>query len=289
MFIRKALQTVIQLLLLLLWAAACSWSPPLSLPTMSGELQPIVVSSIPAGVATPTWTPFQPIENPHAVTSEFTPPSPPAVQPTTTTIPLNTLEATAAPQSARTIWIDPHLPTDFQSSLALPGTMSLVENPEQAEFRLEFNYQYPVSRWTYALVSPFPSLVENISADTLRRAWLGEALGPFAGKPLLMDESSLYALRCLWGEPGNQAVQVLPAEQLLSYAWENNPAWAIVPFESIEPRWKVLEIEGQSPLRKDFDPGMYLLNVPISLGAIYPRLARLSNLSYHPPTVALND
>ena len=80
-----------------------------------------------------------------------------------------------------------------------------------------------------------------------------------------MDESTLFALRILWGEPATQAIQVLPTEELLPYAWKNQPAWAILPFENLEPRWKVLEIDGQSPLRKEFDAGAYLLNVPISL------------------------
>jgi poly-gamma-glutamate synthesis protein (capsule biosynthesis protein) len=154
---------------------------------------------------------------------------------------------------------------EFQASLVLPADMSLAESPEQANARLEFNYQSPVSRWIYALVTPFPSLVDSISADTLRRAWSGEATGPFSGKPLLMDESSLYALHTLWGEPAPSAVQVLPADQILSHAWKNQPSWAIVPFEKLEPRWKALEIDGQSPLRKDFEAGAYLLNVPISL------------------------
>ena len=32
------------------------------------------------------------------------------------------------------------------------------------------------------------------------------------------------------------------------------PSWAIIPFEQIEPKWKVLMIDGQSPIQKKFDP-----------------------------------
>ena len=32
----------------------------------------------------------------------------------------------------------------------------------------------------------------------------------------------------------------------------------------VEPRWKVLEVDGQSPMRKEFDPAAYPLAVPIS-------------------------
>jgi len=51
----------------------------------------------------------------------------------------------------------------------------------------------------------------------------------------------------------------LPAADLLDAAWSDHPAWAIVPFESLEPRWKVLTIDGQSPVRKGFDPVTYPL------------------------------
>lgn len=266
---RKSLQTVFQLPLIFLWVAACSWSPqnrsPVTPSQNSVQVELSVITSAPLISVTSTLTPFQPLV---AV------PSASPVSPVTSTaevqLTLNpTLPATTQPpplqQATRKLWIDPHLPAEFQSSLVLPADMILAENQEQANLRLEFSYQSPVSRWIYALVSPFPSLVDGISADTLRRAWSGEIAGPFAGKPLLMDESSLFALRTLWGEPASTAVQVLPASEILPYAWKNQPSWAIIPFEQLEPRWKVLEVDGQSPLRKDFDAGVYLLNVPIAL------------------------
>jgi len=29
--------------------------------------------------------------------------------------------------------------------------------------------------------------------------------------------------------------------------------WAVIPFEKIEPKWKVIAIDGQSPIHNDFD------------------------------------
>lgn len=281
---RKALQIVIQLPLIFLWVAACSWSPrdiPSNKKTQNPDQSEFVLTSpLPGAFATPTKTPFQP-----AINLPLSSPEPSSnpnaeLQPITTIFPPTTVATPPLPQTSRKLWIDPHLPLDFQASLVLPANMSQAESSEQADIRLEFNHQSPVSRWIYALVTPFPSLVDNVSADTLRRTWTGETNGPFAGKPLLMDESSLFALRTLWGEPATTAVQVLPAEELLPYAWKNQPAWAIVPFEDLEPRWKVLEIDGQSPMHKDFDAGLYLLNVPISLTGD-PALINLAN-----PTLA---
>jgi len=59
-------------------------------------------------------------------------------------------------------------------------------------------------------------------------------------------------------------VRSVPEDQLLSTAWTES-AWAIVPFESIEPKWKVLTVDGQSPIRKNFDVGTYPLVVDFTL------------------------
>jgi poly-gamma-glutamate synthesis protein (capsule biosynthesis protein) len=80
------------------------------------------------------------------------------------------------------------------------------------------------------------------------------------------------------GYSSADAVQVLPAGQLLDDAWSNRPSWAIIPFESIEPRWKVLTLDGQSPVRKDFDPNGYQLTIPFLL---------TGNLSLQPGDLSL--
>jgi hypothetical protein len=118
----------------------------------------------------------------------------------------------------------------------------------------------------YALVVPFPTVTDGVSSYELKRAWLeGTAPAPFRGRPLLMTESTLAAIRALWGEPVDSAVRVLPAEQLLETAWSEMPSWAIVPFEVLEPKWKVLTIDGQSPIRKNFDMSSYPLVVNLVL------------------------
>jgi poly-gamma-glutamate synthesis protein (capsule biosynthesis protein) len=62
-------------------------------------------------------------------------------------------------------------------------------------------------------------------------------------------------------------VEVLETDDLLLEAWTVAGTWAVIPFEQIQPRWKVIALDGQSPLRKDFQPSNYPLAVPISLTA----------------------
>jgi poly-gamma-glutamate synthesis protein (capsule biosynthesis protein) len=172
------------------------------------------------------------------------------------------------------VWLPAYLPAALEASLALPDGYSLAPEAESAGLRLEVGEERPVSQWVYALVTPFSTLADGVSAQELRQSWEGEAVGPFAGEPLLVEERTLGALSAWWGEPASGVVKVLPEDRLLEEAWERRSSWGIVPFERLEPRWKVLEIEGRSPLRKDFDPRGYALAVPFSLNGD-PALADL--------------
>ena len=121
-------------------------------------------------------------------------------------------------------------------------------------------------QWVYALVAPFPTITDGVTFDELKLAWTqGTAPAPFNGHPLLMDESTLAAFTAVWGESAASSVKVIAVDQLLDNAWSDSPSWAIIPFESLDPKWKVLTIDGQSPIRKNFDLSTYPLLVPFTL------------------------
>jgi poly-gamma-glutamate synthesis protein (capsule biosynthesis protein) len=121
-------------------------------------------------------------------------------------------------------------------------------------------------QWLYALVVPFPTVTDGVTFDELHLAWTeGTAPAPFSGTPLLMEASTLNALSALWDEPAAGAVRVVAADRLLEESWAAMPSWAIVPFEKLEPKWKVLAIDGQSPIRKDFDLAQYPLVASIAV------------------------
>lgn len=139
-------------------------------------------------------------------------------------------------------------------------------------------------RWVYALVAPFPTVTDGVTFDELRAAWNGET--PHASSslpPLLMAESTLRAFEAIWGEPASGFARSADESRLLETAW-NESAWAIIPFESLEPKWKVLTIDGQSPIRKDFDIAAYPLAVEFTLQP--PEILQSSNIpsSNHDPS-----
>ncbi|MEK6255852.1 MAG: CapA family protein, partial [Chloroflexota bacterium] len=82
---------------------------------------------------------------------------------------------------------------------------------------------------------------------------------------LVVDQTTLELFSIWWGAPAENSVKALPAEDLLDYAWKHPGVRAILPFADLEPRWKVLQVDGISPIAAAFDATDYGLSLPISL------------------------
>ena len=168
---------------------------------------------------------------------------------------------TSAP-TPLSVWIGTAVPARLRE---LAQAWNLPAAADQSTAAVQLNIAQPalgqlnVSNWIYALVAPFPTIVDGVTSSDLRNCWSGSPSGPFGGLPLLMEESTLAALTLLWGPPAAGAARAMPPDQLLDAAWGDAPSWGIVPFEMLEARWKVLTIDGQSPIRKDFEPERYPL------------------------------
>ncbi len=176
------------------------------------------------------------------------------------------------------VWLSPAVPEGLSSRIHWPENAIETQLSPQADFDLVVQPQnvsavpaqmpempqprvnIPVE-WVYVLTAPFSTVSDGVSLAELQSAWRGEPNKTFGGSPLLMERSTLAAFTALWGEPAADAVKVLAAGQILDAAWEVRPSWAIVPFEQLDPRWKVLRVEQRSPLDKDFDISSYPLTV----------------------------
>jgi poly-gamma-glutamate synthesis protein (capsule biosynthesis protein) len=165
------------------------------------------------------------------------------------------------------IWIAPGIPDLLASQVRAlgstePDSFLYVEDPASARVRVEAFPERPLTTWIFAVVAPFPTVEDGLSADDLRQAWAAPSGNAAAWMVTTQTEQ---ALGPLLGEPG-AGIQVVETDaDLVDRAWGTRPSRAVVPFESLDPRWKVLELDGQSPLRKDFTPGTYALAVPFGL------------------------
>jgi len=122
------------------------------------------------------------------------------------------------------------------------------------------------SQWIYALVAPFPTVTDEVSSAELISLWqTGVSTEPLTGHRLIMAESTLQAFSALWGEPASSVVRAVLSDNLLDTAWADMSNWAIIPFEEIQPKWKVLSVDGQSPIHKNFEAEVYPLKVYFAL------------------------
>jgi poly-gamma-glutamate synthesis protein (capsule biosynthesis protein) len=191
------------------------------------------------------------VTQPPLPTATVTPsvPQPPTFTPTITPLPYP-------------LWIDPLVPEALREkalgwNLPSSGSASLAS----LKLGLAELSDFPSSTWIYALVAPFPTILDGVALTELEAAWSASSEGPLPGSPLWMTDSTLSAMTALFGEPGPGAIRTVSAEDLVQTLWENQPAWGIVPFESLDPKLKVLTVERQSPVRNYFDLSVYPLKL----------------------------
>lgn len=201
-----------------------------------------------------------------ACSPQATPPPQIIPNQSTPTTPVEFLVSTPIPAGTR---IGDSVPASLRAqvqNLNLPNYIldasPFVEsNPSLSETRIQ---------WVYALVAPFPTVKDGVTFDELHLAWTEGA--PLNGMPLLMEDSTRAALTVLWDAPAASAVRIVSTGELLDQAWTES-VWAIIPFEELQPKWKVLTIDGQSPIRKNFDLSSYPLVVDFTLqSSVNPQL-----------------
>ncbi len=182
-----------------------------------------------------------------------------APAPVATKSPQPTPTATSTPQPTA-LWISEAVP-DKLREIATESGIPLSDHADSATIHLDISAAADASTWTYALVAPFFTIRDGVTSAELKAAWEGDAPDPWAGSPLWMAESTKMALTATWGEASSGAVRTVDPDILLDFAWEQDDLLAIIPFEELEPRWKVLTIDGQSPLHNDFVPETSPLNL----------------------------
>jgi len=210
-------------------------------PTVATQVAQQVERLFPS-IIDPTRTPFQPLSPTPTLTRA----------PTPTPEPLRELVA----------WLDPGLPQQLTERIQLPAgvkTTSLLKEANLEIGALRGAAPEKVT-WVYALAAPFPTLAEGASLDEVLRAWRGDAGDSFTGK-LLMAPQTRAAFEARWGPNGSERVEEIPAGDLLDTAWARRSDWAIIPFEEIQPRWKVLQVDRMRPT----DRGLNIDDYPLTI------------------------
>ena len=180
--------------------------------------------------------------------------------------PIPSLPAATNTPLPEALWVSPAVPDDLVD-LAKTWDIPFTIDPLIATQKLDIADVPQSTLWVYALVAPFATVTDNVTRQDLLSLWSASASGPMAGRGLLMAESTLKAFTAVWGEPASGAVRVVSSDELMDTAWRET-VWAIIPFEDIQPKWKVFSVDGQSPLRKDFDVAKYPLKINFGLSSL---------------------
>lgn len=190
--------------------------------------------------------------------------------PAPTSLPAVPRDPSPTPVQKWRMWISPAVPDHLRDQISAPPDFSITAKIGEADLKLVAGQGAdeawkPQTTWVYALVAPFPTVRDGVSQKDLLKAWQGRSSGEMKGRPLLVSESTLKTFTAVWGQPAKGAVRVLPEGLILAEAWKEQPSWAIVPFEALQPRWKVLSVDGISPLDKSAAMESYPLAVQYHL------------------------
>jgi len=172
------------------------------------------------------------------------------------------------------VWLHPALPPTLAAaatSVFEDPTFVRSDTPEAAAVQITPwpGEASPLrTTWIYAVVAPFPTVPDDIGWEALGRYWQGDpgALPEFGTPQLILSQDSAELLTVTYGPtaPGTP-LTIAPAEQVLDQAWATRPALSVVPFESLDPRWKVLAVDGQPAIDKALNIEEYPFAVEFGL------------------------
>lgn len=165
------------------------------------------------------------------------------------------------------VWLSATIPSEVRKNLPIPEGMMAAQDRETADL-----YVLPMTGdmagdvivaavWTYVLAAPFPTLLDSVRIGAVESAWKGDWSPEFKNQTLLVSPETAEVFRVLWGPESERKVQVVAANTILEKAWQEEDYWALLPFEQLGPRWKVLRVGGYSPLDEGFVPQSYDLSV----------------------------
>ena len=218
---------------------------------------------------TPPPSPATPLPAPLPTTATATPIPTGTAPPTATTTPTPVADPTdPSPTPPPGTW-SLNIAAGVPAAVAGPLAALVAEYPddnvpagENITVTLRFGGAQPVATWVYALVAPFATIPDAFSPADLQTAWNNGTL--------VMTAETAAALSAVWGAP-NTPLEIVSADQLVTRLWSQwtdpaaVPPLAIVPFPQLDPRLKVLRLDGQSPVDVAFRPGDYPLAFSIGL------------------------
>ena len=215
--------------------------------------------------------------------------SAPSLPPTSTQLPATPAPPTATPTLAPSptptpppliLWLDPVLPSDFLKKLTIPEGVLTTKTKSEANLLLSAGDPPSDSTligetWqSYALAAPFFTVQDDVSmADLLSLAGGYQPENfPTTVDTLLVRNQDNDLIAHLLKVSASTSAQNSRIDQAVDEFFRPTMAtqdsvWAILPFELLTPQWKVISIDGKSPLDDKFSPESTPLTQRITLSS----------------------
>jgi len=208
----------------------------------------------------------------------------PSIPTAATTIEVIHTERPATPTPAlstipSTIWVDPYYPLTIHSIFNSLSNFEVVLDQQDSTLTTSAVSGIPAGSWTYLLVTPFPSLRENMSVIDLLSVWQNGSPSFNPDLKISLSEDTKNALTLLLGDPNLNGLRILETNKIHPSLLPNTDSLAIIPFDLINPHWKILSIGDQNPLDPDFDRDEYLLTLPIFISSLSGPLESITILN----------
>jgi hypothetical protein len=186
--------------------------------------------------------------------------------------------------SSVNLWVDGAVPEEI--SLMVNNRLGeafdeivMVDNEKDSDFRAEINGDpgSQIAIWAMAPVVSFFRDYDSLSYDDFKRFWAGDndALSYISadGSPaqLIVTGEVFKALQTIMGESINENIEIVSEDELLLNIEDDN-SFSIVPFDSIEKKYKVLDLDDMSVFDKELDINGYPFSVTVSLECDDPEL-----------------
>ncbi len=181
------------------------------------------------------------------------------------------IESQAPSTELVNLFLDEHTPKEWVDIVGALEGVSLVDNTTNADYSfipsLGKTDENALATFdlVYAVVVPFFTVEDEISFETLSQLWHGST-GDDSDRNIYVTKKTRELLGSVWGQP-RENVKIGKSAGLLDLVKASPSALAIIPFEDIAPQWKVLKIEGLSPLDRPFNREQYPLVVSFNLVA----------------------
>lgn len=197
-------------------------------------------------------------------------PLPPALlpAPTPTVEPLGDIVTVGIDASVPDDWAG-HLLAVLTQTPRLSGPngsaqLEVLDQPELARTQIALRpypaAANPVVTRVLAAVAPFATIADDVTLDELAARWRD----PATAGALIVSEEAAALLPALWG-PRAEGVAVAPRDALLGLLESQPGAIAIMRFDQVDPRFKVLAVDGANPLDNRLELGDYPLTVALSV------------------------